>query len=89
MSPYQPEGLWSVNSSTYTQSTGEDLYRRSLYTIWKRSVPHPTQGTFDAPPQAQIAPASLPKIIQADYAIPSTAESNQPLPHSTAPNYWE
>jgi len=53
VSPYQPEGLWSVNSSTYTQSTGEDLYRRSLYTIWKRSVPHPTQGTFDAPDRSE------------------------------------
>jgi len=29
------------------------LYRRSLYTVWKRSVPHPTQATFDAPERAE------------------------------------
>ncbi|GAA3561766.1 DUF1553 domain-containing protein [Snuella lapsa] len=49
VSPYQPEGLWSVNNARYKQDTGENLYRRSLYTIWKRSVPHPTLATFDAP----------------------------------------
>ncbi|MEO0734867.1 MAG: DUF1553 domain-containing protein, partial [Bacteroidota bacterium] len=29
--------------------SGEDVYRRSLYVIWKRTVPHPTLGTFDVP----------------------------------------
>ncbi len=47
--PYQPPGLWKMNSNTYVQDTGENLYRRSLYTIWKRSVPFPTQATFDQP----------------------------------------
>lgn len=47
--PYQPEGLWRMNSGNYDQSEGDGLYRRSLYTFWKRSVPHPTQSTFDAP----------------------------------------
>ncbi len=47
--PYQPEGLWKVNNANYTQDKGEDLYRRSMYTIWKRSVPHPTIATFDTP----------------------------------------
>ena len=49
VSPYQPEGLWRVNNATYRQDTGDKLYRRSMYTIWKRSVPHPTLATFDAP----------------------------------------
>jgi hypothetical protein len=53
VSPYQPEGLWRVNGAAYSQSQGEDLYRRSLYTIWKRSVPHPTQSTFDAPGRSE------------------------------------
>jgi hypothetical protein len=35
--------------ATYTQGHGEDLYRRSLYTYWKRSVPHPAMLVFDAP----------------------------------------
>ncbi len=47
--PYQPEGLWRVNTGTYEQSQGDDLYRRSLYTIWKRTVPPPTMNIFDAP----------------------------------------
>ena len=53
--PYQPEGLWQElaaieNSiSTYEQGLGDDLYRRSLYTFWKRSSPPPSLATFDAP----------------------------------------
>ncbi|NAS12876.1 DUF1553 domain-containing protein [Poritiphilus flavus] len=47
--PYQPEGLWKINGAEYEQDKGENLYRRSMYTIWKRSVPHPTIATFDAP----------------------------------------
>ena len=49
--PYQPDGLWVINpfSSEYLQDEGEKLYRRSLYTFWKRSVPPPTMDMFDAP----------------------------------------
>lgn len=47
--PYQPEGLWKINGAAYEEDKGEKLYRRSMYTIWKRSVPHPTIATFDAP----------------------------------------
>ncbi len=52
--PYQPEGIWSavagINSNTtkYHQDTGEKLYRRSLYTFWKRAVPPPNMMVFDA-----------------------------------------
>jgi hypothetical protein len=47
--PYQPEGLWRVNNATYEQDSGENLYRRSLYTFWKRTNPPPSMSTFDAP----------------------------------------
>ena len=47
--PYQPEGLWKVNGANYVQDTGQNLYRRSMYTIWKRSVHHPALSIFDAP----------------------------------------
>ena len=53
--PYQPAGLWEElaaikNSiSSYEQGQGEDLYRRSLYTFWKRTSPPPALATFDAP----------------------------------------
>ena len=46
--PYQPEGLWAINSATYTPDTGSAVYRRSLYVLVKRSVPNPTLATFDA-----------------------------------------
>ena len=47
--PYQPEGLWKeIASQAYDQGTGEDLYRRGMYTFWKRTVPPPTMVTFDA-----------------------------------------
>lgn len=50
VSPYQPENLWAEMSMgmRYKQSKGEDLYRRSLYTIWKRTVAPPSMSTFDA-----------------------------------------
>lgn len=47
--PYQPQGVWAVNSAVYNQGTGEDLYRRSLYTFWRRTNPPPSMNTFDAP----------------------------------------
>ena len=49
--PYQPEGLWeqSGTASHYVQDKGEGLYRRSLYTFWKRIVPPPSMLIFDAP----------------------------------------
>lgn len=48
--PYQPEGLWQeiATDTEYQQSHGADLYRRSLYTYWKRTVAPPTMVTMDA-----------------------------------------
>jgi len=53
--PYQPEGLWvellsgaSGDHDLYVQDHGESLYRRSLYTYWKRTVPPPNMANFDA-----------------------------------------
>ena len=50
--PYQPEGLWADmvegGYGDYVQETGDDLYRRSLYTFWKRTLGPPTMMTFDA-----------------------------------------
>jgi len=51
--PYQPPGLWDdvvyENVPRFVQDHGEKLYRRSLYTYWKRSVPPPNMQAFDAP----------------------------------------
>ena len=53
--PLQPEGLWDEvtgggggSLAKYVMSSGENLYRRSLYTFWKRTVPPPTMMIFDA-----------------------------------------
>jgi hypothetical protein len=49
--PYQPEGLWedSATQHVYEQDKGSSLYRRSLYTFWRRTCPPPTMTLFDAP----------------------------------------
>jgi hypothetical protein len=48
--PYQPAGLWKelTGAEDYVQDHGPDLYRRSLYTYWKRTVAPPSMITFDA-----------------------------------------
>jgi Protein of unknown function (DUF1553)/Protein of unknown function (DUF1549)/Concanavalin A-like lectin/glucanases superfamily/Planctomycete cytochrome C len=49
--PYQPEGLWTETSQTsksYVQDHGDKLYRRSLYTFWRRTIPPPSMANFDA-----------------------------------------
>ncbi|MCH2100327.1 MAG: DUF1553 domain-containing protein [Planctomycetes bacterium] len=47
--PYQPAGLWQEKSGqVYHPSKGEGLYRRSLYTFWKRTSPPPSMMIFDA-----------------------------------------
>ena len=48
--PYQPAGLWeeSGTGKSYVQSKGADLYRRSLYTFWRRTSPPPSMLSFDA-----------------------------------------
>ena len=49
--PYQPEGLWQelAGGSGYKADKGEGLYRRSLYTFWRRTVAPPSMVTFDSP----------------------------------------
>jgi hypothetical protein len=53
--PPQPTGLWqsvalkASNTKTYVADRGEDSYRRSLYTFWKRALPHPAMTIFNAP----------------------------------------
>jgi hypothetical protein len=54
--PYQPPGLWEdiafgdgFSAQSYVPSHGDDLYRRSMYTFWKRTSPPPALTTFDAP----------------------------------------
>lgn len=48
--PYQPAGLWTelAGGDDYEMGSGGDLYRRSLYTFWKRAVPPPSMMLFDS-----------------------------------------
>jgi hypothetical protein len=57
--PYQPKGLWeelmaredgnNFTAQVYVQGKGKDLYRRGMYTFWKRTSPPPSLTTLDAP----------------------------------------
>jgi hypothetical protein len=56
VTPYQPKGIWEelafgdgFSGQAYEQSHGPDLYRRGMYTLWKRTAPPASLGTFDAP----------------------------------------
>jgi len=51
--PYQPDGLWEelANAGKYQRDSGEALYRRSLYTFWKRTIGPPAMLLFDAAPR--------------------------------------
>src|SRR5690606_9598113 len=58
VNPYTPGDLWRevshygsspASAQTFVQDHGEKLYRRSLYTYWKRTVPPPHMAAFDAP----------------------------------------
>lgn len=53
--PYQPAGIWedlnapASHAETYEQSSGAALYRKSMYTFWRRAAMHPAMAVFDAP----------------------------------------
>ncbi len=53
--PYQPPGVWEAvamigsNTRDYREDMGENIYRRSLYTFWKRSAPPASMDIFNAP----------------------------------------
>ena len=53
--PYQPDGIWDVvgvpggNTRKYVQDNGDSLYRRTLYSFWKRMAPPPNLEAFNAP----------------------------------------
>ena len=47
--PYMPPRIWrSISNNSYKQDKGDKLYRRSLYTYWRRTIPPPTMLTFNA-----------------------------------------
>ena len=63
--PYQPDGLWAGTLGKYEQDHGDGLYRRSLYTFVRRSVPPPSLSLFD--------------VAERDNAVVSSRRTNTPL----------
>ncbi|MFK8111313.1 MAG: PSD1 and planctomycete cytochrome C domain-containing protein [Rubripirellula sp.] len=50
--PYMPPKIWSsISNNKYQQEKGANLYRRSLYTYWRRTIPPPTMMNFNAAPR--------------------------------------
>ena len=64
--PYQPDGVWEAvampgsNTSYYKREAGESLYRRSLYTFWKRTAPAAVDGALQCSYPRNGLPASRP-----------------------------
>jgi hypothetical protein len=64
--PYQPAGVWDNTANhKYVQDHGENLYRRSLYTFWRRSAPPPNLAMFD--------------VAERDNSAVGTSRTNTPL----------
>lgn len=72
--PYQPAGLWEINSSNYVQDTTDAIYKRSLYIVTKRTVPHPTLAMFDASDRS----ACLSRRQQTNTPLQALALMNDP-----------
>jgi len=96
--PYQPEGVWEEagTGKTYSQSQGDGLYRRSMYTFWRRTAPPPSMLAFDAtsretctarrettttPLQALVL-LNDPQYIEAARAVAEYAIQKHPIDHT-------
>jgi hypothetical protein len=78
--PYQPPGIWdgshdASNTRKYVQDHGEALYRRSLYTFWKRMATMPDMDTFDSP----MRDAACTRRQRTDTPLQALVAMNEPL----------
>ncbi|MBC3784770.1 DUF1553 domain-containing protein [Spirosoma utsteinense] len=96
--PTQPDGIWQspYDGESWTQSTGEDLHRRALYTYWKRTAPYPSMVTFDSPsrefcqsrrirtntPLQALVTLNDPVYMEAAQTLATYMEGCGPLPES-------
>ena len=82
--PYQPAGFWqhlNFPRKTWKASEGGDLYRRSVYTYWCRTFPHPSMVAFDAPSReectAERARSNIPQQALAMLNDPIFVEASR------------
>jgi len=78
--PYQPPGIWdgshdASNTRKYVQDHGDALYRRSLYTYWKRMATMPDMDTFDSP----MRDAACTRRQRTDTPLQALVAMNEPL----------
>jgi mono/diheme cytochrome c family protein len=78
--PYQPPGIWdgshdASNTRKYVQDHGDALYRRSLYTFWKRMATMPDMDTFDSPTRD----AACTRRQRTDTPLQALVAMNEPL----------
>ncbi len=75
--PPQPDGIWQMvySGDQWTTSTGEDRYRRSLYTFWRRTSPYPSMTTFDAGSRE----VCLPRRIRTNTPLQALVTLNDPV----------
>jgi len=100
--PYQPEGLWEAISvgqkgrgePEYIADKGDKLYRRSLYTYWRKTIPPPSMLIFDSPmkefcevrrvrtstPLQALNLLNDPQLLEASRVLGSKLVENQALP---------
>jgi hypothetical protein len=99
--PYQPDGIWEAlatrNAVKYVRSTGDSLYRRSMYTYWKRSAPPPMMLNFDASerhfcsvkrqktstPLQALVTLNDPQFVEASRILAQNAMENEALKQET------
>lgn len=75
--PPQPDGVWQMvySGEQWMTSTGEDRYRRSLYTFWRRTSPYPSMTTFDAGSRE----VCLPRRIRTNTPLQALVTLNDPV----------
>jgi len=100
--PYQPMGIWKelanqIGENKYRAGKGQDLYRRSIYTYWKRTIPVPSMLTFDASERAmctvkrQATSTPLQSLVllnDPQYIEASRVLAEQVLQTTEAPSEW-
>nr|MBI1231111.1 DUF1553 domain-containing protein [Cytophagales bacterium] len=81
--PEQPDGIWQVvynGGISWKTSSGEDKYRRALYTFWRRTSPYPSFISFDAPSRE----VCLPRRIDTNTPLQALVSLNDPVYLETA-----